>query len=254
MATDIILCLFLVGFALILSFKGRYALEKDILFSSLRTFVQLLAVGFVIEFVFGLDSIPLVLFLLVIMTMVGGMTARVRFHRIRGGFLIAWLSIAGGVFASITPVFLSGAMPVEPKTLIPLAGIVIGGCTKATSLAFERIFSEISNSRDSIEMSLALGANASQAAGTSVRNSVRAALIPTIDSLKILGLIHIPGAMTGLILAGTAPLTAVRIQIIIMYMLLFSIFLCCIITVHASSRKFFTEALQLRTSLLDDGS
>ena len=247
MTNDAILCLFLVGISLGLSRLGRYGLERDMFFSALRTCVQLIAVGFVIEFFFELDNLWCVFLLLLAMTMVGGMTARSRLRGIPGRFFLAWVPIATGTLASMTPILAMGAVEMAPRTIIPLAGIVIGGCTKAASLALERISREISQSRDRIEMSLALGATVPQAISGSVRSTVRSTLIPTVDSLKIVGLIHIPGAMTGMILAGKSPLEAVRIQIIIMYMLLFSVFLCCQAAVHLSSRRFFTRALQLRS-------
>ncbi|MFP3359305.1 ABC transporter permease, partial [Planococcus sp. SIMBA_143] len=106
-------------------------------------------------------------------------------------------------------------IPFRSEQVIPMSGMIIGNSMVATGLAFERMKNEFHDSKGEILAALSLGANASQASQLIIRKTIRAAMIPNVDGLKTIGLVQLPGMMTGLILGGASPIEAIRYQIVI---------------------------------------
>ena len=97
--------------------------------------------------------------------------------------------------------------------------MIIGNSMVASALTLNRIKAELENRREEIQVLLGLGATARQASGTSLQAAVKSAMIPTIDSMKTVGLVQLPGMMTGLIIGGATPVEAVKYQILVLFML-----------------------------------
>ncbi len=133
--------------------------------------------------------------------------------------------------------------------MIPLGGMAIGNSMIATSLTLNRIIGEFKNNRNKIETALALGANSEQAAEPYFKTSIRAALIPTIDNLKTLGIIFIPGAMTGMLIAGAAPVWAAEYQIAVFLMIISANIITIIILTILVQKRLFTDAHQIAENL-----
>jgi putative ABC transport system permease protein len=129
--------------------------------------------------------------------------------------------------------------------VIPLAGIIVGNAMNGAALAAERLGSEMTHRRRELEALLALGATPGQASRDAVRSAVRACMIPTINSLLSVGIVHLPGVMTGQILSGTAPLMAVRYQLVIMYMIVFVTAMTAVLVTALAYRRYFTPRMQL---------
>jgi putative ABC transport system permease protein len=125
--------------------------------------------------------------------------------------------------------------------------MIIGNSMKASSLSLNRLISEMGHQRARIETLLALGASSKQAALNAVGQSVKAAMIPTMDTMKTAGLVHFPGIMTGFIIAGGSPMTAVKFQLAIMYMVAGATGTTCLIVTLLAYRQCFTRNLQLTT-------
>ena len=123
---------------------------------------------------------------------------------------------------------------------------MIGNAMTAAAVALNRLGDDIAEGAAQIEATLALGATANQAARTILRRSLRSGMIPLIDSTKTTGLIFFPGTMVGMLLAGAAPIDAVRLQLILLYVLLGSVALAALTAVLLAYRNFFTAAHQLR--------
>ena len=124
--------------------------------------------------------------------------------------------------------------------------MIIGNAMTAAAVALNRLGDDIAEGAAQIEATLALGATANQAARTILRRSLRSGMIPLIDSTKTTGLIFFPGTMVGMLLAGAAPIDAVRLQLILLYVLLGSVALAALTAVLLAYRNFFTAAHQLR--------
>jgi len=236
----------LVGIAIVIIEVRRLGVGKELLIGTLRTFVQLMAVGFVIKFVFGLEELPYQLLLLLAMVIVASFTARGRVKRVHGAFAIVFISILAGVASTVGVMLTLRIIDTTPMYLIPLGGMMIGNSMNAVSLCLDRISSEVKDKRGQIEAALSLGASPTQAIEGLMKKTVRASLLPLINTMKVIGLVHLPGAMTGMLLAGAEPLEAAKIQLIVMYMLAASTTISVLIASFFVHRAFFNEAWQLR--------
>ena len=153
------------------------------------------------------------------MVVVGGYTSAKRAHHMPQAYKVTTPAILLGSTTVLLVLALSQAMPLQPQFIIPLAGMAFGNSMTICSLALDRLLREIQLNKSVIETMLSLGANSKQATEEVSRLAVSAALIPTIDRLKTLGIIFIPGAMAGLLIAGTDPLVAAEYQIIVYLMI-----------------------------------
>jgi putative ABC transport system permease protein len=224
--------------------------ERDLLWSSLRMVVQLLAVGYVLHFVFTLESAAPVLLILAVMAAfsVQAVADRVKhrmphFYRIVGSSIL--IGCGGATFFFCNAVI--GLDPwYDPRYLIPLAGMIIGNSMTGAALAAERLAAEMRERRDEIETALCLGATARAACREAVRSAFRAALIPSINAMAAMGIVFLPGMMTGQILSGTEPITAVKYQIAIMCVITGSVAVTSFLILLQGYRAYFTPAHQFR--------
>ncbi len=236
----------LVAIAAAVSLWRRAELEGDLAVAVLRSFLQLTAVGYVIQAIFDSDSLWLVALLLAGMVAFGTFTARGRARRVPGalGPIAFALSAAAGVTLGL--VLALGVFPAEPRYLVPVGGMVIGNAMSAAAVALNRLGDEVSAQARALEATLALGATSHQAARPLVTRSLRSGLIPLIDQTKTTGIVAFPGTLVGALVAGAEPVDAVRLQLILLWLLLGSVALAGLIATSLGYRGFFTAAHQLR--------
>ena len=247
---DMAVALSLVAIAILASLRLGLRMERTLLWATCRTVVQLLAVGYVVHALFALDHPLPVLGILLVMLVAASWTAAGR-PRMRRGALVArtftGLLLGGGLTIVIVVHVVVGADPwYAPRYLIPLGGMILGNAMNGAALGLERFERELVRGRPQVEAILALGGTPVQAAAEAEREAVRASLVPTVNSMLVVGLVQLPGIMTGQILAGADPLVAVRYQMLVMFMLLSAVSLASGISVRLSRRLYFTEAWQLR--------
>ena len=240
----------LVALAAAISLWWGADLERDIGIATVRSFVQLTLVGYAIKLIFDADTIWLVLALLAVMVFFGAITARGRAKKVPESFkpLLIALALAGGTTLGL--VVALGIFEPTPRYLVPVGGMVIGNAMTASAVALNRLGDEMGESRPRIEATLALGATAREAAMPTVRRALRSGMITLVDSTKTTGLIFFPGTMVGMLLAGANPTDAVRLQLILLYVLLGSVSISALTATVLAYRNFFTPAAQLRE--LDD--
>ena len=236
----------LVALAAAVSFWRRAELEGDLAVAVLRSFLQLTAVGYVIQAIFDSDSLWLVAALLAGMVAFGTVTARGRAKEVPGATLPLALALAASAVVTLGLVLALGIFPAEPRYLVPVGGMVIGNSMTAAAVSLNRLADEVSSSSREIEASLALGATARQAASGIVTRSLRSGMIPLIDSTKTTGVVFFPGTMVGMLIAGAEPVDAVRLQLILLWALLGSVALAGLLATSLAYRGFFTPAHQLR--------
>jgi putative ABC transport system permease protein len=247
---DLVLAFGFVAVTLAFSFYRRLGWERELGIGAARTLLQLVLVGYLLRYVFALDLWYVVAGILVIMVVFAG---RIAVQRQQRAFEGLYGITTGSIFVVslvtlgiITWVIINVQPWYEPRYLIPLAGMVIGNAMNGSALAANRLTAEMNTRRAEVEAYLALGGTPRQATQRVVRETMRAAMIPTINSLMSVGIVHLPGVMTGQLLSGTSPLTAVKYQILIMYMLVFVVAFTGIGVVTLGYRKYFTRAMQLR--------
>jgi putative ABC transport system permease protein len=243
---DVAATLVLIAIAAAIARWERTDLEGDIAVAVARSFVQLTAIGYVIKEIFASDSILWVALLLAVMVAFGAFTARGRAARVPHAFWPLFFALAIAATATLALVLAIGVFPAEARYLVPVGGMVIGNAMTAAAVALNRLGDEVHDDAGRIEATLALGATATQAIRPIARRSLRSGMIPLIDSTKTTGLIFFPGTMVGMLLAGASPVDAVRLQLVLLYVLLGAVALATLLAVLLSRRAFFTAEHQLR--------
>lgn len=244
--TDVAAALVLVGVAVGISVWQHLAVEVDMGMAAARSFVQLTAVGYVIKLLFDADNLGFTFLLIGVMALVGALTARRRARKVPGAFvpLLIALVLAGATTLALVVVL--GVFDAKARFLVPVGGMVIGNAMTAAAVALNRLGDEVASSAWEIEATLSLGATAAQAMRPILRRSLRSGLIPLIDQTKTTGLVTFPGIMVGSLLAGAAPIQAVRLQLVILYILLGAVSIAALTSMTLAYRNFFTDSHQLR--------
>jgi len=236
----------LIAVAIAVSFWRKAELEKDIAIAVVRSFIQLTAIGYVIQAIFDSDSLWLVAALLAVMVGFGTWTARGRAKGVPGAAGPILLALAVAAAVTLGLVVALGVFKPEPRYLVPVGGMVIGNSMTAVAVALNRLADEMHEGRRQIEAMLALGATSFQAARAIVARSLRSGMIPLVDSTKTTGIVFFPGTMVGMLLAGAEPVDAVRLQVVLLWVLLGAVGLAGLIATSLAYRGFFTDAHQLR--------
>lgn len=221
----------------------RLSLEKRISVAAVRMVLQLLMLGYVLHWVFAAKHVLVIVAILLFMTAMAGRAAVNRSsHYFRGLHVRSFVSLvlAGTVTTiAVTRVILPLDKWYAPQYLIPLVGMVLGNSLTGISLCIDYLLESFSARRDGIEMDLAHGATSWEAARDPVAAAVRRGMIPIINAMSVVGLVSIPGMMTGQILQGADPLLAVRYQIVIMFMIAASVALGCMLIAALVYRRLF---------------
>lgn len=233
--------LVLVVVAVALSIRQGLGFERTILWAATRAFVQLLAVGSVLTLILA-DDAPVLLAeaWVVAMIVVAAVTVRQRAPKVPQLLGIAFIGLTFAAALSQLVLFGLGIFPFEPVAIVPLAGMVIGNSLAATVSACRRMVAELSEHRTEVEARLALGQPWQDASRPYIRSALRTALTAQIESTKSVGLITLPGAMTGLILAGVEPVDAVLVQIVVMYLILGAVATTTAVVGVGVTRRLFT--------------
>jgi len=231
----------LVFVAVVLSMWQGLGLGRQILWASLRALVQLLIIGVVLAFLLqpGRSIWWSFAWVLLMLPFAADVVAR----RAPEVPRVRWLSLAAFGTTSVVILGLLFGLhifPLEPRTLVPLAGMMIGNSMTATVLVATRIVAEFKDKRPLVEVRLALGFPAQDAFRPYLRAALKTALVPQIETTKAVGIVFLPGAMTGLILAGVDPIEAVRVQLVVMYLVLGSVAVTTSTVALGLSRTLFT--------------
>jgi putative ABC transport system permease protein len=237
-----------------LSLVLRLGLERRLAIAAVRTVVQLLLVGSVLAWVFRSSHWYIVLAMMTVMTVIAGLAASRRGQRTYRGmrvdgmvsiWLSSWLVTALGLFViiRIRPWY-------EPQYAIPILGMILGNTLTGVSLGLERITEELTARRAQVDLLLSLGATRWEAARLPAVQAVRAGMIPTLNAMSIVGVVSLPGMMTGQVLAGQSPVDAVRYQIVVMFLIAAASALGTTLAVLATYRRLFSAEHRFRAERL----
>ncbi|WP_347179276.1 ABC transporter permease [Roseofilum acuticapitatum] len=204
-----------------LSVGLRLGLEKTLVIATTRMVVQLLLIGYVLNWLFSLSNPIAIIILAVLMTSIAGISGVNRTsRRFVGIYWRSFLSVLVAAFF-VTQFSILAVIQVDPwydpQYFIPLLGMILGNALNGVSLGLEQFMESLVSNQGKIETLLSLGATRWEATHGEVQQAVRRGMIPMINSMMVMGLVSLPGMMTGQILAGANPLDAVRYQIIIVF-------------------------------------
>ncbi|RJP31376.1 MAG: iron export ABC transporter permease subunit FetB [Candidatus Omnitrophota bacterium] len=244
-AQQVLLSSLMVVLAILLSWLNHARLERQYVIGALRSFFQLWLVGYLLFWLFQSRNPLLLLGVVEIMILVAAVTAAQRQKQTTfKTYLALWLALhfsalflGGFLFIAIFRVDLAE----YPHLFIPLMGMVIGNSANGASLALHRLRGEIESHRGEIETALALGATPQKALEPYLAQTMQNALIPMINSMMLMGVVQLPGIMTGQMLSGVIPQEAVRYQIIVLYLLAGAVALTCHLSVRIEARRYFTS-------------
>ena len=223
----------------------RLGISREIVVAAVRALVQLLAIGAVLAWLFAHAGVAGALAWVMAMTFVAANESRRRGAVLPHAFRYALLGIVVGTVATLGVLVAGGVISTEPQVLIPIGGMVVSGAMQAASLTLTSLKRSAVSNRGAVESALSLGLPARTAFAGELRTAVRTALVPTVDQTRVVGLISLPGTMTGLIIAGVDPLQAIRYQIIVMYMLLAAWAVSALVTARAAEGALFDDAQRL---------
>jgi putative ABC transport system permease protein len=238
--------LVLVAIAAGISIWQKIGLEKNMAIAVLRAFVQLIAIGYALQLIFDSDNPWWMALIVCVMLTVAALTSGKRAAKVPHSRRIALVAIGTSLVITLGTLLLLNVFEPTPQTIIPIAGMIIGNAMTSTSLCMMRLRDDLKQSRMQIETALALGAPSRLSAKNQIRTALSTGMTPMIDSTKTVGLIALPGAMTGMILAGSPPLEAVQLQIVVMFMLVGATAFASITATLLSYRQFFTKTHQLK--------
>ncbi|MHC5038449.1 MAG: ABC transporter permease [Planctomycetota bacterium] len=225
-------------------------LHGSLLWGAFRTFVQLSLLGFLLQYILAWTHPLPILLLFSGMILFAAMTVRGRIGK-KGvaTFLPTLVTMFLGylVIALLVHGVIVGAKPwYAPRYFVPLSGMLVGNSLNAVALGLDRLLSDLKVRRSEVETALAVGATPAEASDAMFREALRAAMIPSINSMMAAGIVFIPGMMTGQIMAGADPVEAVKYQIVIMLMLVGSTAVTTVIVLLWVRRLCFTGGQALR--------
>ncbi|WP_353929830.1 iron export ABC transporter permease subunit FetB [Okeanomitos corallinicola TIOX110] len=246
---DLVLAVALMAIAIGLSVWEKLGLELNLAIATGRTILQLIVLGYVLDFIFAVDNIWAVVGILTIILTITAIVARNRISpKLPLVLPLVWVVI----FVSTSLILLYTNFLIiqperwyEPRYLIPLGGILIGNAMNAAAVAGERLVSAINQFPTEIETHLSLGATPQQAVSQYRKDAIKAAFLPTLNQMMLIGMVTIPTFTSGQLLAGVSALEAVSYEILIIFMVAVVNLLTTIFVTKGLSRQFFNAAMQL---------
>ncbi|MFC4410142.1 ABC transporter permease [Chungangia koreensis] len=242
--TTLSLTLIFVLIPLILSKTFGLGLEKDTLIATIRSIIQLLVIGYVLKFVFDSDSFVYILLIVLLMIIAATNNVKKKGLSIKG---ITWKVAAALIFVEVlTQSILLGfrIIPPEAPYIISISGMVIGNSMVLAILFLNRFTAEIEARHEETELILSLGGTPKQAVHRQLLSAIKASMIPTIESQKTVGLVQLPGMMSGQIIAGADPVIAVQFQLLILFLLLTTAGVTSVLLGFLSYPVLFNEKMQ----------
>jgi putative ABC transport system permease protein len=223
----------------------KLGLGKDLIITSIRASIQLLIIGYILKKVFGFGHPAVIVIMLLLMIFVASQNAAKRGKGLPHIFWKIFLTIT--IVEMITQTFLLGLriVPATAPYIISISGMIIGNSMVIANLFLNRLKGELNIRKEEVVLILSLGGSIKQSVFSILKQSIRSSLIPTIEGQKTIGLVQLPGMMTGQIIAGADPVQAVRFQLLIVFMILSAATLTSIILGFLTYPSLFNRYQQL---------
>lgn len=231
---------------IIISYKEGLHIIKDLIVATLRAVVQLIILGFLLHYIFKInDKWLLVLCVFVIIVNASWNTISRSSPVMHHVFLISFVAIFVGTALPLAGTIVTGAIQFTANEVIPIGGMLANNGLIAINLAYQNLDRTFVQDGTNIESKLSLAATPKLASKGAIRESIRLAIVPTIDSVKTYGLVSIPGMMTGLIIGGIPPLQAIKFQLLVVFIHTTATIMSALIATYLSYGQFFNARHQL---------
>ncbi|HAR5519453.1 TPA: iron export ABC transporter permease subunit FetB [Staphylococcus aureus] len=231
---------------IIISYKEGLHIIKDLIVATLRAVVQLIILGFLLHYIFKInDKWLLILCVLVIIINASWNTISRASPVMHHVFWISFLAIFIGTALPLAGTVATGAIHFTSNEVIPIGGMLANNGLIAINLAYQNLDRAFVQDGTNIESKLSLAATPKLASKGAIRESIRLAIVPTIDSVKTYGLVSIPGMMTGLIIGGVPPLQAIKFQLLVVFIHTTATIMSALIATYLSYGQFFNARHQL---------
>ncbi|MEO1770905.1 ABC transporter permease [Candidatus Enterococcus ferrettii] len=231
--------------AIAISQKEKLDLSKDIFYSIFRAVIQLVIVGYVLKYIFQVDNNFLTTAMSLFIVFNAAWNAHKRNPSRHKKYIHSLLAILISTYVTLGVLILSGAIQFIPSQIVPITGMIASNSMVAIGLCYRNLNTQFHDQRQQVLEKLALGASVKLAAQPILQHSIKTAMQPTIDSAKTVGLVSLPGMMSGLIFAGLDPVHAIKYQIMVTFMLLSATSLGSIIGGYSAYKNYFNEMHQL---------
>lgn len=243
--TTLIFAALLVFVALYIGYREKLGVDKDIIIGVVRAIIQLVVVGYLLKYVFRINNVWLTLILILIIIFNAAYNANKRAAGIRHALPISLLAILSSTGLTLAVLVFSGSIRFIPSQMIPISGMIASNSMVAIGLCYRNMNSSFRDRRQQVLERLALGADLRLASIDIVRESIRTGMAPTIDSAKTVGIVSLPGMMSGLIFAGVDPVHAIKYQILVTFMLLSATSIGSVLACYLAYKQFYNEQKQL---------
>lgn len=231
---------------IIISYKEGLHIIKDLIVATLRAVVQLIILGFLLHYIFKINDKWLsVLCVFVIIVNASWNTISRSSPVMHHVFLISFVAIFVGTALPLAGTIATGAIQFTANEVIPIGGMLANNGLIAINLAYQNLDRAFVQDGTNIESKLSLAATPKLASKGAIRESIRLAIVPTIDSVKTYGLVSIPGMMTGLIIGGVPPLQAIKFQLLVVFIHTTATIMSALIATYLSYGQFFNARHQL---------
>ncbi|HDG9573759.1 TPA: iron export ABC transporter permease subunit FetB [Staphylococcus aureus] len=231
---------------IIISYKEGLHIIKDLIVATVRAVVQLIILGFLLHYIFKInDKWLLVLCVFVIIVNASWNTISRSSPVMHHVFLISFVAIFVGTALPLAGTIATGAIQFTANEVIPIGGMLANNGLIAINLAYQNLDRTFVQDGTNIESKLSLAATPKLASKGAIRESIRLAIVPTIDSVKTYGLVSIPGMMTGLIIGGVPPLQAIKFQLLVVFIHTTATIMSALIATYLSYGQFFNARHQL---------
>ncbi|GFZ27489.1 ABC transporter permease [Lactobacillus corticis] len=242
---SLLLAFALVLVSLVISWKEKLGLTKDTLYSVARAIIQLVIVGYLLKAIFKVDNLFLTIAMTLVIIFNAAWNAYQRDPNPHRKFWQAFVAQFIGTYLTLSTLLVTGAIKMVPSQVITITGMIAGNEMVAIGLAFKAMHDAFHDQRQQVLEKLALGASPKLASMEIIRRSLKTAMQPTIDSAKTVGMVSLPGMMSGLIFAGVDPVYAIKYQIMVTFMLLAATGIGSVIMVHLAYLNYYNDQMQL---------
>lgn len=243
--TTLVLSFILVLVGIFISYKEKLGTAKEIIYSVTRAVIQLVLVGYVLTYLFQVDRTIVTLAMVGIIAFNASWNAHKRGKEIPNSLKISMIAIFSSAAVSLSILVLSGSIKFVPSQVVPISGMICGNAMTTLGLCYRNLTTLFRDQRQQVLEKLSLGATPAQSSSHLLRDTIKSGMQPTLDSAKTIGIVSLPGMMSGLMFAGTVPLTAIMYQIMVTFMLVSTTSIASYIASYLAAKEFFNEREQL---------